>query len=56
MKYSCCLYPTGMETLGQAEVAMLETYIDKAELNDGQKILDLGCAERSQSMQCTTDT
>ena len=43
MKYSCCLYPTGRETLGQAEVAMLETYIEKAELKDGMRILDLGC-------------
>lgn len=43
MKYSCCLYPTGKETLGHAEVEMLETYIEKAELADGMKILDLGC-------------
>ncbi|CAF9905071.1 hypothetical protein IMSHALPRED_000251 [Imshaugia aleurites] len=43
MKYSCCLYPTGKETLGQAEVEMLEQYIEKAELVDGMKILDLGC-------------
>ena len=44
MKYSCCLYPTGKETLGQAEVEMLESYVDKAELTNGQRILDLGCA------------
>ena len=43
MKYSCCLYPTGKETLGQAEIEMLETYIVKADLADGMKILDLGC-------------
>ena len=43
MKYSCCLYPTGSETLGQAEVAMLEVYVEKAELRDGLSILDLGC-------------
>ena len=43
MKYSCCLYPTGKETLGQAEIAMLETYVEKAELKDGMRILDLGC-------------
>ena len=42
MKYSCCLYPTGGETLAQAEVAMLETYVQKADLKDGQAILDLG--------------
>ena len=44
MKYSCCLYPKGTETLGQAEVEMLETYVEKAGLTDGMKILDLGCA------------
>ncbi|MCJ1461144.1 hypothetical protein MMC28_011526 [Mycoblastus sanguinarius] len=43
MKYSCCLYPTGKETLGQAEVQMLETYVEKAKLADGMRILDLGC-------------
>ncbi len=43
MKYSCCLYPTGKETLGHAEVQMLDSYVAKAELTDGMKILDLGC-------------
>ena len=42
MKYSACLYPTGKESLGEAEVAMLESYVVKAELKDGQRILDLG--------------
>lgn len=42
MKYSCCLYPKGGETLAQAEVAMLRTYLEKAELKDGMGILDLG--------------
>lgn len=44
MKYSCCLYPKGSETLGQAEVAMMETYVEKAGLKDGMSILDLGLA------------
>ena len=43
MKYSCCLYPTGKETLAQAEIAMLELYVERAELKDGMSILDLGC-------------
>ena len=43
MKYSCCFYPNGRETLGQAEVEMLESYVKKAEITDGMKILDLGC-------------
>ncbi|KAL9931959.1 hypothetical protein V8E36_009274 [Tilletia maclaganii] len=42
-KYSCCLYETGKETLAQAEDAMLESYCQKANLRDGQTILDLGC-------------
>ena len=42
MKYSCCLYPKGNESLAQAEIAMLETYVEKADLYDGQDILDLG--------------
>jgi cation-transporting P-type ATPase 13A2 len=42
MKYSCCLYPTGGETLAQAEIAMLETYVQKDDLKDGQTLLDLG--------------
>ncbi|KAJ4424639.1 hypothetical protein N0V82_000771 [Gnomoniopsis sp. IMI 355080] len=43
MKYSACLYPKGSETLGEAEVAMLRTYMERAELKDGMRILDLGC-------------
>jgi cation-transporting ATPase 13A2 len=42
VKYSCCLYPHGVETLAQAEVAMLQSYVQKADLRDGQTILDLG--------------
>ena len=42
MKYSCCLYPKCGETLAQAEIAMLETYVEKAQLKDGMSILDLG--------------
>lgn len=45
MKYSCCLYPTGAETLGQAEMEMLDSYVDKAGLANGQRILDLGYAK-----------
>ena len=42
MKYSCCLYPKGGETLAQAEIAMLEMYVERAGLKDGMKIFDLG--------------
>ena len=50
MKYSCCLYPKGGETLGEAEVRMLEQYVERAELKDGMKIFDLGCGWGSLSL------
>lgn len=43
LKYSCCLYPNGDETLDQAEEAMLALYAERAQLADGQRVLDLGC-------------
>ena len=49
-KYSCALYPTGRETLAEAEVCMLETYCEKAKLADGIEILDLGCGWGSLSL------
>lgn len=42
-KYSCCLYPTGTETLAEAEVLALEETLAHADLADGQSILELGC-------------
>ncbi len=43
LKYSSCYYPTGRETLAEAEEAMLALYGERAELADGQDILELGC-------------
>lgn len=43
LKYSCAYYPTGRETLDEAEEAMLELYGERASLADGQQILELGC-------------
>ena len=43
LKYSGCFYPTGKETLAQAEEAMLALYSERAQLADGQEILELGC-------------
>lgn len=42
MKYSCCVYPKGTESLAQAEIAMLQSYVEKAQLKDGMKMFDLG--------------
>lgn len=50
LKYSGCFYPTGIETLDQAEVRMLELYTERAELADGQRILELGCGWGSLSL------
>lgn len=49
LKYSCCLYPTGNETLAEAEQKMLELYAERAQLQDGMRILDLGCGWGSLS-------
>lgn len=43
LKYSSCYYRNGDESLDQAEDAMLELYGERAELVDGQRILELGC-------------
>jgi cyclopropane-fatty-acyl-phospholipid synthase len=43
LKYSCAYYPHGDETLDRAEEAMLELYVERAQLTDGQRILELGC-------------
>ena len=49
-KYSCCLYPTGRETLAEAEVLALEETCAHADLADGQAILELGCGWGSLSL------
>ena len=43
LKYSSCYYATGTETLDEAEEAMLALYGERAQLADGQQILELGC-------------
>ncbi len=43
LKYSSCFYATGTEDLDTAEDAMLALYGERAELADGQRILELGC-------------
>ena len=43
LKYSGCWYPRGDESLGEAEDAMLRLYGERAELRNGQRILELGC-------------
>ena len=50
LKYSCCLYPEGRENLAGAEEAMLALCAERAEIVNGQRILDLGCGWGSLSM------
>lgn len=50
LKYSCCLYPTGEETLAEAEDLALAATAERADLRDGQDILELGCGWGSLSL------
>jgi cyclopropane-fatty-acyl-phospholipid synthase len=43
LKYSCCLYPTAETDLAEAEQRMLELTCQRAQLEDGMDILELGC-------------
>lgn len=43
LKYSCCDYSSGASTLPEAEDAMLATSCERAGIEDGMRVLDLGC-------------
>lgn len=43
LKYSSCIWPEGVETLADAEKAMLDLTCQRAELANGMDILELGC-------------
>lgn len=43
LKYSCCFWPPGANSLAEAEVAALEIYRSRAGIRDGMQVLDLGC-------------
>jgi cyclopropane-fatty-acyl-phospholipid synthase len=43
LKYSSCLWPSGVETLADAEEAMLRLTASRARLEEGQAVLELGC-------------
>jgi cyclopropane-fatty-acyl-phospholipid synthase len=42
LKYSCCYWPAGVTTLDDAEEAMLRLTCERARLEDGMDVLDLG--------------
>jgi cyclopropane-fatty-acyl-phospholipid synthase len=50
MKYSGCYWPVGVETLTDAEEAMLDLTCQRAGLEDGMEVLDLGCGWGSLSL------
>ncbi len=52
LKYSSCYWPAGVETLGEAEAAMLELTAERAELTAPgvRRVLDLGCGWGSFSL------
>ena len=50
LKYSCCLWPEGVTALPEAEEAALEDTCRRAEIADGQSILELGCGWGSLSL------
>jgi cyclopropane-fatty-acyl-phospholipid synthase len=50
LKYSSGLWPEGVETLGAAEEKMLTLTCERAELTEGQRILELGCGWGSLSL------
>lgn len=43
LKYSCCLWDASTTDLGAAEERMLELTAERAGIEDGMRILDLGC-------------
>ena len=43
LKYSCCLWPEGVDSLAAAEDAMFALTCERAEIEDGMELLDLGC-------------
>ncbi len=49
-KYSSAYYPTADATLAEAEEAMLALTCERAELADGQRVLELGCGWGSLSL------
>ncbi len=50
LKYSCALWQDGVTNLDQAEADMLALTCERAELDDGMRILELGCGWGSLSL------
>lgn len=50
LKYSCCYWPNEYTSLDEAEETMLRLTCERARLEDGMEVLDLGCGWGSLSM------
>ncbi|MEM9057852.1 MAG: cyclopropane-fatty-acyl-phospholipid synthase family protein [Pseudomonadota bacterium] len=50
LKYSSCYWPAGTQTLDDAERHMLELTCERAGIEDGMRVLDLGCGWGSLSL------
>ncbi|PSS19342.1 (S)-coclaurine N-methyltransferase [Actinidia chinensis var. chinensis] len=50
LKYSCCYFTDASSTLEDAEKAMLELYCERAQIQDGHSVLDVGCGWGSLSL------
>lgn len=50
LKYSCCYFLDTSNSLEDAEETMLELYCERAQVRDGQTILDVGCGWGSLSL------
>jgi cyclopropane-fatty-acyl-phospholipid synthase len=50
MKYSCALWPDGVRELAAAEEHMLALTLERAGVEDGMRVLDLGCGWGSLSL------
>jgi len=50
LKYSCCYWPEQVRDLTEAEAAALELTVKRAGIEDGMRVLDLGCGWGSLSL------
>ena len=50
LKYSCCYWPDGVTTITEAEAAALAKTCERAGIEDGMQVLDIGCGWGSLSL------
>ena len=50
LKYSCCYWKRSGSTLAEAEIAALRSTCARAEIKDGQDVLELGCGWGSAAL------